>query len=187
MVVRAEVSAPDLVDLAVAIKYEEDGAVMRRDLLRGLRAAVRPAVDEAKASIMEAPSGGLRQSANGTWKMGSVKQQGGSMRAAIKRQVTTEISMTMKRAKVKVKVRKRNMPRGFDNAPKAWSLAKGWRHPVVQRGLRGGEGPMPAPKWVAQIGKPGWFDEPLRSHRAQYRLAVQAAMQRTADRIARKV
>lgn len=174
MVVRTEVSAPDLVDLAVAIKYEQDGAVMRRDLLRGLRAAVHPAVDEAKSSIMSMEAHGL-------------KQPGGSLRAAIKRQVTTEISLTQKRAKVKVKVRKRQMPRGFENAPKAVSLPGGWRHPVVQRGLRGAEGPAKPPVWVHQVGKPGWFDEPLRSHRDKYRAAVQAAMQRTADRIARKV
>lgn len=174
MVVRAEVSAPDLVDLAVAIRYEEDGAVMRRDLMRGLRAAVRPAVDEAKSSIMSMESKGLRQ-------------KGGSLRRAVARQVTTETNLTQRKAKVKVKVRKRDMPRGFENAPKALQLPGGWRHPVVQRGLRGAEGPMPPAKWVAQIGKPGWFDEPLRSHREQYRAAVQAAMQRTADRIARRV
>lgn len=185
--IRAEVSSPDLVDLAVAIKYEEDGAVMRRDLLRGLRAAVRPAVDEAKSSIMSMDVGGLRQGSDGKWKLGSKKNPGGSLRAAIKRQVTTEVNLTTKRAKVKVKVRKRNMPRGFVNAPKAVSLPQGWRHPVVQRGLRGAEGPLPPPKWVQQLGKPGWFDVPLRSHREQYRAAIRAAMQRTADRIAGKV
>lgn len=184
---KVEVSSPDLVDLAVAIKYEEDGAVMRRDLLRGLRAAVKPAVDEAKSSIMSMDAGGLRQQSNGSWHLGSKKQAGGSLRRAIARQVTTEVNLTQRKAKVKVKVRKRNMPRGFVNAPKAVSLPQGWRHPVVQRGLRGAEGPLPPPKWVQQIGKPGWFDEPLRSHRAQYRAAIQAAMQRTADRIAGKV
>ncbi len=170
--IRAEVTAPDLVDLAVAIKHEQNGAVLRRDLARGLRAAVRPAVGQAKASIMAMDSGGLRQ-------------PGGSLRQAIARQVTTEVSVTQKRARVKVKVRKRNMPRGFVNAPKAVSLAQGWRHPVAQR--PSGKGAAQSPRWVQQFGKPGWFDEPLRSHRAQYRAAVEAAMRATADRIARKV
>jgi hypothetical protein len=176
--IRAEVTAPDLVDLAIAIKYEENGAVLRRDLMRALRTAVKPAVGAAKASIMAAPAGGLRQQSNGRWHLGSRKQAGGSMRKAIARQVKTEVSLTQRSAKVKVKVRKRNMPRGFRNAPKAWGLPKGWRHPVI-----GTDGT----RWVQQIGKPGWFDEPLRSHRAQYRAAVEAAMQATADRIARKV
>lgn len=175
MVVRAELSAPDLVDLAVAIKYEEDGAVMRREFVRNLRAAVAPAVQEAKSSIMSMPSGGLRQ-------------PGGSLRAAIAKQVKTEVSLTTRRAKVKVKVKKGKYPRGFNNAPKATQMATGWRHPVVQRSLgKGVEGPARPPRWVAQVGKPGWFDEPLRSHRARYRAAVEAAMRQTADRIARKV
>jgi hypothetical protein len=163
MAARMEVSSPDLADLALAIRLEENGAVMRRELLRNLRAAVKPAVTEAKSSIMSMPSGGLRQ-------------QGGSLRLAIARQVTTEVSLTTKRAKVRVKVRKRNMPRGFVNAPKATQLAKGWRHPVIG-----------TDRWVSQIGKPGWFDHPLGSRRAQYRAAVQAAMQQTANRIARRI
>jgi hypothetical protein len=162
--IRTEVTSPDLVDLAVAIKYEEHGAVMRRELLRNLRAAVKPAVAEAKASIMSMPSGGLRQ-------------PGGSLRRAIARQVATEVSLTQRKAKVKVKVRKRNMPRGFENAPKAVSMAGGWRHPVIGTG---------GDRWVTQIGKPGWFDEPLRSRRATYRAAVEQAMQATANRIARR-
>ena len=173
--IRTEVTSPDLVDLAVALKYEQEGATMRRDLVRGLRSAVKPAVAEAKSSIMSMDSGGLRQ-------------PGGSLRRAIAKQITTEVSLTQRKAKVKVKVRKRGMPREFVNAPKAVSMPQGWRHPVVQRRLaKGAQGPMPAPRWVSQLGKPGWFDEPLRSHRAAYRAAVQAAMQATANRIARKV
>jgi hypothetical protein len=174
--VRVEMSSPDLVDLAIAIKYEQDGAVMRRDLLRNLRAAVKPAVEEAKASIMALPVGGLRQHSDGKWHLGTKKQPGGSIRSAIRKQVTTEISLSPRSAKVKVKVRKRNMPRNFKNAPKAFQLAGGWRHPVFDQD-----------RWVAQIGKPGWFDVPLRSHRARYKAAVEAAMRQTADRIARKV
>lgn len=165
MVVRMEVSSPDLRDLAVALKYEQDGAVMRRDLLRGLRAAVLPAVQGAKSSIMSMPSGGLRQA-------------GGSMRSAIARQVKTEVKLSARSAKIRVKARRRGMPRGFVNAPKAYNSARGWRHPVI--GTNG-------QRWVSQRGKPGWFDDPLRSRRDQYRAAVLAAMQQTADRIARKV
>jgi hypothetical protein len=178
MVTRLEVSAPDLADLATALKYEQNGAVMRRDLLRGLRAAVKPAAEEAKSSIMSMPAGGLRQQSNGTWHLGSKKQAGGSMRRAIARQVKTEVALTGRAAKVKVKVKKKSMPRGFTNAPRAYNSAKGWRHPVI-----GTEGR----RWVQQIGKPGWFDYPLRSGKDRYRAAIERAMQDTADRIARKV
>lgn len=174
MVVRAEVTSPDLADLALAIKYEEDGAVMRREFVRNLRAAVRPAADEAKASIMAMPSRGLLE-------------KGGGLRAAVAKNVKTQVSLSSRQAKVKVRIPKGKYPRGFNNAPKSLQLPGGWRHPVVQRGLRGAEGPLQAPRWVQQIGKPGWFDVPLRSHREQYRRAVQEAANHTADRIARKV
>lgn len=175
MVVRAEVSAPDLVDLAVAIRYEQDGDVMRREFVRNLRAAVTPAAEEAKGSIMSMPSGGLRQ-------------PGGGLRSSVAKAIKTQVSLTSRSAKVKVRVAKNKSPRGFKNAPKALQLPGGWRHPVVQRPLgKGALGPMPAPRWVAQVGKPGWFDTPLRSHRARYKAAVQEAMNHTADRIARKV
>jgi hypothetical protein len=175
MVVRAEVSAPDLVDLAVAIKYEEDGAVMRREFVRNLRAAVLPAAEEAKASIMSMSSTGLRE-------------KGGPLRASVAKAVKTQVSLTSRQAKVKVRVAKDKSPRGFKNAPKTLQLPGGWRHPVVQRPLgKGVHGPERPPRWVAQMGKPGWFDVPLRSHRERYRAAVQEAMNHTADRIARKV
>jgi hypothetical protein len=175
MVVRAEVTSPDLVDLAVAIKYEENGAVMRKEFVRNLRAAVAPAVQEAKSSIMSMPSGGLRE-------------KGGGLRASIAKQVKTQVSLSTRQAKVKVKINKGKYPRGFNNAPKATQMATGWRHPVVQKPLgKGVHGPLPPPRWVAQVGKPGWFDQPLRSHRASYRAAVEQAMRHTADRIARKV
>jgi hypothetical protein len=167
--ISAEVTSPDLVDLAVAIKYEENGAVMRREFARNLRAAVRPAAEEAKSSIMTSDLLGLKKRA-GTDRT--------SLRVAIRKQVGTQVSLTARQAKVTVRVRKRDMPRNFKNAPKAWSLPQGWRHPVLGSGGQ---------KWVPQIGKPGWFDIPLRSHREQYRRAVQDAAKHTADRIARKV
>jgi hypothetical protein len=167
--IRAEVTSPDLVDLALAIKYEENGAVMRREFVRNLRAAVRPAAEEAKSSIMDSSLLSVHKM------VGTDKT---SLRVAIRKQVRTSVSLTQRQAKVTVKVRKRDMPRNFKNAPKAWSLPGGWRHPVIGSGGQ---------RWVPQIGKPGWFDIPLRSHREQYRRAVQEAAKHTADRIARKV
>lgn len=166
--IRTEVSSTDLADLASAIRFEDDGKVLRRELLQGLRAAVKPAVAGAKASIMSMPSTGLRQ-------------PGGGLRAAIAKQVKTETKLSAKSARVKVKVLRRNMPRGFKNAPKAVSLPGGWRHPTLSRHRDGSR------RWVEQVGKPGWFDNPMQQHRAEYRAAIKAAMDRTAARIARKV
>lgn len=164
--IRTSVSSDDLADLASAIRFEDNGAVLRRELLQNLRKAVKPAVTGAKASIMSMDSGGRSQA-------------GGSLRRAIARQITTETKLSAKSAKVRVKVKKKNMPRGFKNAPKAVSLPGGWRHPTFTRYADGSR------KWVPQIGKPGWFDDPMQRHRAEYRAAIKAAMDHTAARIAR--
>ncbi len=158
------VNSQDLADLAAAVKYEENGAALRRDLARNLRRAVAPAVTDAKASIMAMPSRG--------------SHAGQGLRSAIARQVSAQTSLSNRSAKVAVRVRRRNFPRGFRNAPKAVSLAGGWRHPVVGSG---------GSRWVTQVGKPGWFDSAVRARSVQYRRAVQEAMQQTADRIAGKV
>jgi hypothetical protein len=163
--IRMEVSAPDLKDLAAALKLEAGGQVMRRDLVRALKVAIKPAVAQAKASILSMPAG--------------TSHRGAPLRRAVARQITTEVALTQRRALVKVKVRRRNMPRGFSNAPKNLSESGGWRHPVF---------PQPGRKvaWVRQIGKPGWFDQPMRAHQAEYRAAIQKVMEDTANRIARR-
>jgi hypothetical protein len=167
-VIRTEVSSEDLADLAAAVRYEDDGKVLRRQLLQNLRKAVKPAADGAKASILSMPSGGLRQ-------------PGGGLRRAIAKQVKTEVKLSGKSAKVKVKVRRKDMPRGFKNAPKVVGQAGGWRHPSFPISKDGSR------PWVRQVGKPDWFDGPMQRHRAEYRAAVKAAMDETAARIARKV
>lgn len=166
--IRTEVNAENLADLAMAIRYENDGQAMRKELLQNLRKAVKPAVAGAKSSIMSMPSTGLRA-------------PGGSLRRAIAREVRTEIKLTGHAAKVRVKVRKRGI-RGFNNPAKRTNAAEGWRHPVFPKNGRKNEA-----RWVRQIGKPGWFDDSMQRHRAEYRAAVQAAMDKTADRIARNV
>jgi hypothetical protein len=165
-VISTTVTSQDLADLALAIRFEQDGAVMRRELLQELRKASRPAKDAAKASILSMSSSGLRTGSS-------------SLRQAIAKEIRQETRLTGKSAKVKIKVRKQQI-RGFKNPAKHTNSAKGWRHPVFPQ--RGREGET---TWVRQVGKPGWFDDEMQRHREEYRAAVKAAMDRTAARIAR--
>lgn len=170
-----EVSSTDLADLALAIKYEDDGKAMMRDLRAGLRAAAKPAETGAKASIMSMPSTGLRN-------------VGGSLRSAIRKEIKTETRLSAHRASVKIKV-KRQAIRGFTNPAKRLNGAKKWRHPVLPW-KREGDQVVALPRnewtWVDQrSAKPGWFDETMRAHRASYEAAVRKAMNDTAERIAR--
>lgn len=173
------VSSSDLADLAVAIRYEDDGKTMLRDLRRGLKAAAKPAETAAKSSIMSMPSTGLRG-------------KGGSMRRAIAKEIKTATTLGKHSAGVKVKVARKEL-RGFTNPAKRFNSPKGWRHPVLPfRKVGSGEGattqalPRDQWTWVAQHSrKPGWFDDAVRSKRAGYEEAVRKAMNDAADRIAR--
>jgi hypothetical protein len=174
-VIYTEVSSSDLADLALAIKYEADGAVMMRDLRRGLRAAAKPAETAAKASIMSMPSSGLRN-------------VGGSLRASIRREIKTDTRLTAHKASVKIKVRKRTV-RDLKNPAKRLNDTRGWRHPV-RPWKREGTKVVALPRnewtWVSQRStKPGWFDDAVRGRRAEYEAAVRKAMNDAADRIAR--
>jgi hypothetical protein len=166
--IEAQVTPENLQALARAVRAEDNGKELRRELLRNLRTAVKPAIASAKTSILSLPSNGLRPA-------------GASLRRAVAKQIKQEVRLSARSAKVTVMVRRRDMPRGFKNAPKVLSNASGWRHPSFPSRKDGSR------PWVRQVGKPRWFDDPMRAHAPEYRAAVKAAMDKTADRIARKV
>jgi len=156
-----QISADDLADVATALRYEEDGLRLRRQLAKELRQAVEPAVASAKAQIMSMGSAGLAH-------------EGEPLRSAIARQVKAQTTLTAKSAGVRVRVSTRGMPRGFRQAPRRTNRDN-WRHPVF--GNRD--------VWVTQRGKPGWFDDPLNARRAEYRTRVERAVSDMAARISR--
>lgn len=145
--------------LGRALGAEADGKKLRRDLAKGMRKALDPAVAQAKAGIMAMSSGGLART-------------GPPLRSAIARQVKAEARLSGRSTGARVKARKRSMPRGFANAPKRTNSTKGWRRQIYGRGV-----------WVEQKGRPGWFDDPMQRNAKQYRAAVFDAMQAAAQRI----
>lgn len=155
-----QVTADDLRDISTALRTEQDGVKLGRDLARRLRQAVEPAVTEAKGRVLAMDSGGLRR-------------DGGSLRAAVAAKVGAQALLSGKRAGVRVRARRSGMPRGFANAPKRLNSDKGWRHPVF--GNRD--------TWVSQVGAPNWFDDPMQARVGEYQTAVRQAVQDMADRI----
>lgn len=160
----------DLADLARAMKAEEDGKELRKDLVRNFKEAVAPAVDGAKASIRSMPSMG---------------HAGLPLRSAVARSVAVQVKMGGRAVGVKVRARGTKV-RGFTNAPRLLNSAKGWRHPNIGAQDRKGKPRRGQREWVAQRGKPDWFDGPVRHHRPEYRKAVIKAMDAMAVRIARR-
>jgi hypothetical protein len=156
-------------DVALALAREEDGLRLRRDLASELEKAVEPGAEAAKAGILSLGSAGL--------------SKGESIRKAIADQVDVKARLGGRSAGVRVRALKKGMPRGFDNAPMRFNR-QSWRHPVPPPRLpEGAEGPPEPPEWVTQVGKPGWFDDPLRDRRDEYRDAVQKVVADMAGRI----
>jgi hypothetical protein len=158
--VEIRADADSLVQLGKALRKEEDGKELRRDLIRALKVPLVPAVAEIKSGLLSMSSGSLRPGKE-------------SLRRAAARKVTTQVKLSGFAAGVRVRARKTPAVRGFANAPKRLNQAKGWRHRVFGRNT-----------WVIQFGKPHYFDDPLRHRRAEFRAAVVAAMNDTARRIA---
>ncbi len=150
--------------VAMALRAEEDGKQLHRDLGKHIRKALAPAVAEARAGIRSMPSGGL-------------PVEGGGLRQAISRRIRAQAKMSGRFPGARVRVTKRGMPRGFELAARRTNRRKGWRHPVYGN----------TDVWARQIGKPGWFDDPMRRGRTRYRAAVLTAMNTAARRITRKV
>lgn len=157
--------------LATALRYEEDGKALRKDLARELRAAVEPAIPVIKAGVMA-----MTRTAGGA----AVSP---SLTTTVASKVRIGTRLTGDRAGVRVSIGRSGMPRGFANAPKRINSAKGWRHPVPRRG-KGGS--VSEPVWVTQKGVPGYFDRPLEDRRDEMRAAVVKAVQEMSERVARR-
>lgn len=145
--------------LVRAIRAEEDGKQLRKDLAKNMREALKPGAQQAKNSIMA---------------MVSVKGATPSLRTSIAKKIRPEVKLGGHWSGARVKAFKTKNIRGFPNAPKRTNRASGWRHPVF--GNRD--------VWVAQRGKLEWFDRSFRGRENIYNEAVAEAMEDMARRIA---
>jgi hypothetical protein len=145
--------------LAYRISREANSGKLKRDLVAGLRAALAPAAQDARESI-------LAMASQGRW-----RESGGSLRAAIAAKITTQVRFTGSAVGASVRARKTGMPRKFNLAPKRTNSPKGWRRRVF-----GGV-------WIVQMGKPNWFDDPMRAGRERYRAACLLALEKMSLRL----
>ena len=148
-----------LAALVRAIRAEEDGKALRKELAKNMRDALRPGAVEAKSSIMA---------------MVSLHGATPALRTSIARKIRPEVKLGGHWSGARVKAFKTKNIRGFPNAPKRTNRASGWRHPVY--GNRD--------NWVVQRGKIEWFDRSFAGREALYNQAVNQAMEEMAQRIA---
>jgi gas vesicle protein len=149
-----------LAALVRAIRAEEDGKELRKELAKTMREALKPGAQEAKSSIMAMSSAGLATAP--------------ALRSSIARKIRPEVKLGGRWSGARVKAFKTKNVRGFPNAPKRTNRAGGWRHPVW--GNR--------EVWVQQHGKVDWFDRSFAGRESTYKAAVEAAMENMARRIA---
>jgi hypothetical protein len=160
MPVELSVDQQRLQEVARALKQEADGKALRRDLLKTLKAVTEATKQEAHSNLMGIASAGL--------------SEGAPLRSAVASQMKAEARLSGRRTGVGLKVRRKGMPRGFANAPKALNTPKGWRHRVYGRDV-----------WVQQIAVPNeWFDRAARAHQEQAQAGVMEVMEDMAARIA---
>jgi len=150
-----------LAALVRAIRAEEDGKELRKELAKNMREALKPGAQQAKDSIM-----------------GMVSLHGATpaLRTSIARKIRPEVKLGGRWSGARVKAFKTKNIRGFPNAPKRTNRASGWRHPVY--GNRD--------VWVHQRGKLEWFDRAFRGREGLYKQAVEQAMEDMARRIANR-
>ncbi|MEV6614268.1 hypothetical protein AB0N31_10670 [Streptomyces sp. NPDC051051] len=149
-----------LAALTRAIRAEEDGKQLRKELARDMREALKPGAAAAKSAVMAVSSAGLPTAP--------------ALRSSVAKKIRPEVKLGGRWSGARVKAFKTKNIRGFPNAPKRLNRAGGWRHPVYgNREI-----------WVQQHGKTGWFDEAFQGREGVYKQAVEAAMENMARRIA---
>lgn len=146
--------------LGRALKDEADGKQLRKELSKKLREALEPIKEEARSNLMGIASAGL--------------SQGAPLRSAVASQMKAEARLSGRNTGARLKVRRKGMPRGFHNAPKALNNPQGWRHRVYGRDV-----------WTQQVALPSeWFDRATRAHRDDAAEAAMEAVEDMAQRIA---
>ncbi|KJS60656.1 hypothetical protein [Streptomyces rubellomurinus] len=144
--------------LTAALRGEEDGKQLRKELAKGMRDALKPAAEQAKSGIMA---------------MAATTTAAPALRSAIAKKIRPEVKLGGRWTGARVKARKIPGVRNFANAAKRTQRAAGWRTQSWGRGA-----------WRVQHGKVNWFDRAMEPNAAAYRQAVADAMEAMAQRIA---
>ena len=158
------VQADALAALGRAMKAEADGKALRKDLTKELKEIISPIVSEARGAATGMPSAGL-------------EHDGEPLRSAIARRIVGEVRYSGRATGVRIKAKRKGMPRGFEHAPKRTNARGGWRRPVYGN----------KEVWVTQVGVPDWFDDVMRDQRPDAQAKCLAAMEDTARRIKLRV
>ncbi len=148
-----------LLELARFLRTQENGKQIKRDIVKRLRKAAGPVRQAVRASIRSAASDG---------------HSGRGLRSAIAQKVQVVAKLNGKAVGVRIVAKETGSIREFRNAPRRFNSRAGWHH------LTFGAEPE-----VFQIGKPGWFDDPITDRKAEFRAAAEDVITDAARRFPR--
>lgn len=145
--------------LSKAMRAEEDGKQLRKDLIKDLRTAVAPGVSAVQGQLRSIPH---TSAATSSPALGSY----------LASRVRTQVRLAGKAAGVRIRIQQTPALRGFRFAAKRLNR-DGWRHKVFGRDV-----------WVEQTSPiRGYFDKTLSRDKAKYRAAVLRVMEDMARRV----
>lgn len=145
--------------IAKALKSEEDGKQLRKDLIADLKVAVAPGVSAVKSKLQAMP--------------GDTAHASPAVGSYLASKVVAQARVSGRNTGVAVRIKKTPQLRGFINAARRFNQ-ESWRHKVFGRDV-----------WVEQTSPiQGFFDDTLKERKDVYRVAILAAVKSMADRVA---
>lgn len=154
--VDVQVETEGIEALVRALRGEEDGKALRKELAKNMRDALKPAAADAKGAVMA---------------MAALSTASPALRAGVARKIMPEVKLGGRWTGARIKAKKTPGLRGFANAAKRLQQAAGWRTQTYGRG------------WRTQHGKVDWFDRAMQPVAPHARRAVFEAMESMAQRI----
>lgn len=161
--VKVEVSDREVRSLVSAFNREVDARELKDELVANFRAVAEPTLVAIRGSILSMESRGYLHE---------------SLRGAIA--ANTEVAIRLGGRKAGVQIRAMSIRLRSGKFNKGWRAARrtdrpeGWGHPVFGQGH------------VEQIGKPGWFEEPILASREAFIRAARLAVDEMVERIKRR-
>jgi hypothetical protein len=153
---------------AAKLKAAGNGKLVR-EMAKRMRAAARPAVEDAQRSVKSLKTsssrggGGQQRRAHASRKRATERAkkkafEGRGLRDTTANALTTSVRTSARSASVQIKVRSAMLPPDQRGLPRYMNLGR-WRHPVFGRG-----------RWVTQTtNPPGWFDRSMQRHGTKIR------------------
>lgn len=142
-----------LTSTQLALLEFKDGKHLKAILASSLYRALKPAEHEVRSGLLGMRHHGLTQT------------QGEPLRRAVHRGIKVEETFpSTAEAGARIIVGTTPNTRRFTHAPRAIN-ARGWRHPVFGRR-----------PYVTQVGKPGFFDRPLDSRKAEFHKVIEEVL-----------